>query len=88
MNKVKFQCQDEADFRHNYSLLQTGFSQRGITKVRLLIILPYYYCITVAFKYRPELIYIELPNDLDVQKKDFFEITSASFCSLSQWKSS
>lgn len=72
MDKVKFQCQDEADFRHNYSLLQTEFSQRGITKVRLLIILPYYYCITIAFKYKPELNYIELPNDLDVQtKKDF-----------------
>lgn len=34
MNKVKFQCQDKEDFRHNYSLLQTGFSKMNVTKVR------------------------------------------------------
>ncbi|MCJ8734989.1 hypothetical protein PDJAM_G00241590 [Pangasius djambal] len=32
MNKVKFQCQDQADFRHNYSLLQIGFRKMGVTK--------------------------------------------------------
>ncbi|XP_017324033.1 DNA (cytosine-5-)-methyltransferase 3 beta, duplicate a isoform X3 [Ictalurus punctatus] len=32
MNKVKFQCQEKADFRHNYSLLQTGFRKMGVTK--------------------------------------------------------
>ncbi|KAK3566403.1 hypothetical protein QTP86_032283 [Hemibagrus guttatus] len=32
MNKVKFQCQDRADFRHNYKLLQTGFKLMGVSK--------------------------------------------------------
>ncbi|XP_060737624.1 DNA (cytosine-5-)-methyltransferase 3 beta, duplicate a isoform X2 [Tachysurus vachellii] len=32
INKVRFQCQEEADFRHNYSLLQTGFKIMGVTK--------------------------------------------------------
>ncbi|KAF5890164.1 DNA (cytosine-5)-methyltransferase 3A-like isoform X2, partial [Clarias magur] len=30
MNKVMYQCQAEADFRHNYSLLQTGFKKMGV----------------------------------------------------------
>ncbi|KAI5614004.1 DNA (cytosine-5-)-methyltransferase 3 beta, duplicate a isoform X1, partial [Silurus asotus] len=32
MSKVKFQCQDQEDFRHNYSLLQNAFRKMGITK--------------------------------------------------------
>ncbi|XP_058246542.1 DNA (cytosine-5-)-methyltransferase 3 beta, duplicate a isoform X2 [Hemibagrus wyckioides] len=32
MSKVKFQCQDKADFLHNYKLLQTGFKLMGVTK--------------------------------------------------------
>ncbi|XP_060787948.1 DNA (cytosine-5-)-methyltransferase 3 beta, duplicate a isoform X3 [Neoarius graeffei] len=32
MNKVKFQFQDQTDVRHNYSLLQSGFSKMGVTK--------------------------------------------------------
>ncbi|TSW62381.1 DNA (cytosine-5)-methyltransferase 3B [Bagarius yarrelli] len=32
INKVKFQCQDQEDFRHNYNILQTGFRKLGITK--------------------------------------------------------
>ncbi|XP_062854404.1 DNA (cytosine-5-)-methyltransferase 3 beta, duplicate a [Trichomycterus rosablanca] len=32
MTKVKFQCQDQSDFLHNYSLLQTSFRKTGVTK--------------------------------------------------------
>ncbi|XP_053360127.1 DNA (cytosine-5-)-methyltransferase 3 beta, duplicate a isoform X2 [Clarias gariepinus] len=32
MNKVMYQCQTKADFRHNYGLLQTGFKKMGVKK--------------------------------------------------------
>ncbi|XP_051963958.1 uncharacterized protein LOC127630461 isoform X2 [Xyrauchen texanus] len=32
MSKVKFQSQEESDFLQNYSLLQTAFQKRGVTK--------------------------------------------------------
>ena len=33
MSQVKFQAQNEGEFRHNYNLLQEAFDRSGITKV-------------------------------------------------------
>lgn len=33
MTKVKFDAQDEDDYKHNYSLLHEAFSKSGITRV-------------------------------------------------------